>query len=112
MPARVQRGAELVELLERPDPRVDVAVVVDVVAAVGQRRGVEGAQPHGVDAELAQVVDLARDAAQVADAVAVRVGEAARVDLVDDRLPPPCRVLLGCAAAVSPRSDRTVTRTP
>ena len=32
------------------------------------------------------------DAAEVADAVAVRVGEAARVDLVDDRLPPPVAV--------------------
>ena len=37
--------------VERAQPRVDVAVVVDVVAAVGERRRVERAQPDRVDAE-------------------------------------------------------------
>jgi hypothetical protein len=38
-----------------------------------------------------EVVELAGDAGEVADAVAVRVGERARVDLVDDRVTPPRR---------------------
>ena len=85
----VQRGDHLVEVVQRAEPRVDVAVVVDVVAAVGQRGRVERAQPDRVDAEVAQVGDPRGDAGQVADAVAVGVGEAARVDLVDDGLAPP-----------------------
>jgi hypothetical protein len=89
----VERGHELVELREGADLGVHVAVVVDVVTAVGERGRVEGAQPHGVDAQLAQVVHAAGDPGQVADAVAVRVREAARVDLVDDRLPPPRRLV-------------------
>ena len=44
-----------------------------------------------VDAQVAQVVELGGHAGEVADAVAVAVGEAARVDLVEDGLLPPLR---------------------
>ena len=74
---------------ERAEDRVDVAVVGDVVAGVGLRRGVEGREPDGVDAEGAQVGQARGDAGEVTDAVAVAVGPRARVDLVDHRLAPP-----------------------
>ena len=92
MPRRVQRATISSKSAERAEPGVDVAVVVHVVAAVGQRRGVERAQPYRVHPERSQVRDPRRDAAQVADAVTVGVGEAARVDLVDHRLAPPVGV--------------------
>ena len=63
-------------------------VVADVVAVVVHRRAVDRGQPDHVHAETVQVVDVADDAAQVADAVAVGVGEAAGIDLVDDPAPP------------------------
>ncbi|MPM36628.1 hypothetical protein SDC9_83227 [bioreactor metagenome] len=88
----VQGRDHLVELLQSADPRVDVAVVGDVVAAVGQGGGVEGAQPDGVDPQLLEVVDPGDDASEVTDAVAVGVGEAAGIDLVDGRLAPPVGV--------------------
>ena len=88
-PALVQPGDQLVELLERAEQRVDVLVVADVVAVVGHRRPVDRAQPDDVDAEPLEVVEVVDDAAEVADAVAVAVGEAARVDLVDDGGLPP-----------------------
>ena len=44
-----------------------------------------------VDAQIDQVGQPPPDAAQVADAVAVRVLERARIDLVHDRSLPPCR---------------------
>ena len=74
---------------ERAEDRVDVAVVGDVVARVGLRRGVERREPDGVDAERAQVGQARGDAGEVTDAVAVAVGPRARVDLVDHRLAPP-----------------------
>ena len=85
----VQRGHHLVEVVQRAELRIDGAVVVDVVAAIGQRRGIERTQPDGVDAELGEVGHPRGDPSQVSDAVTVRVGEAAGVDLVDERLPPP-----------------------
>ncbi len=46
---------ERLRLGERPELRVDVAVVLHVVAAVGQRARVPGVEPDGVDAEVLQV---------------------------------------------------------
>ncbi len=64
--------------------RVDPAVVGDVVALVLERRGVERQQPEGGDPQLLEVVELAGEAGEVADAVAVGVRERAHVELVDD----------------------------
>ena len=88
----VQRGGHLVEVRQGAELGVHVAVVVDVVAAVGEGRGVERGEPDGVDPELLQVRDLGGDALDVAQAVTVGVGEAPRVDLVHRCLAPPVGV--------------------
>jgi len=82
----VRAGDQRVEVGERPEARVDVDVVGDVVAAVVPRRRVDGRQPQRVGAEVADVVEAGEDAPQVALAVAVGVLEGARIDLVDDRV--------------------------
>ena len=85
-------GGQGVEVVEGAQAGVDVPVVGDVVAAVGEFGGVEGAQPQGVHAQRGEVVRRRVMPSQVAEAVAVGVGEAAGVDLVDDGLPPPVGV--------------------
>src|SRR5439155_17269255 len=74
--------------LERAELRVDRGVVRDVVAEVGQRRGVERREPERVDAEPDEVVEALHDPAEVADTISVGVLERPGVDLVDDRLLP------------------------
>jgi hypothetical protein len=96
---------ETVHVLERAEDRIDVAVVGDVVAEVGHRRPVDRRQPHRVDPEPRQVIDVPADAVDVTDAVAVRVRERSRVDLVDDAATPPGQRL---GSAQGP----TVARTP
>ena len=71
---------------------VDRAVVGDVVAVVAQRRRVERQQPERGDAEVAQVVETRREPVEIADAVAVGVGERTDVQLVDDRVAEPVLV--------------------
>jgi hypothetical protein len=85
----VQPGRHLVEVGQGTDPGVDVAVIVDVVSSVGQRRRVERREPHGVHAERLEVRDPADDPGQISDPVIIRVGEAPRVDLIHHRLTPP-----------------------
>src|SRR5207247_8332284 len=80
---------ELIEVVHRPEDRIDRGVVRDVVAEVGERRGVDRRKPERVHAEIDEVVEALRDPSQVADPVAVRVLERAWVDLVDDRVLPP-----------------------
>ncbi len=74
---------------QRSERRVDGAVVGDVVTAVEERRGVPRVVPDGVDAEVAEVAEASAHAGKVADPVAVGVGEAAHVELIDDGVAPP-----------------------
>ena len=72
-----------IEILERAEDRIDVAIVGDVVAEILHRRGEERRQPDAGDAERGDVAEALRDSGQIADPVAVRVREAVRIDLVD-----------------------------
>ena len=74
---------------QRAERRVDRPVVGDVVAAVGERGGVPGVVPDGVDAELTEVAEPRPHAGEIADTVTVGVGEAAHVELIDDGVAPP-----------------------
>ena len=73
--------------------RMHALVVGDVIPVVAQRRGIEGEDPQGVDAEPLQVVELLRQPGKVADAVVVAVEEGADVRLVDDRVLVPERIM-------------------
>ena len=88
-PERAGLGDQLLGFPERPESGIDRAVVGDVVAGVGERRRVPRVEPERVDAERGQIRETRAHARQIADAVAVRVGEAPDVDLVDDRVAPP-----------------------
>jgi hypothetical protein len=77
---------ELAHVLDGAVRGIDLVVVGDIVAVVAQRRGVEGQQPDRGDAELLQIIKAGCEALEVADAVAVTIGEGAHVDLVDDRV--------------------------
>ena len=90
---RVRPRDERVEIRERAEDRVDVAIVGDIIAEVGHRRPEEGRQPNRLDTQARDMVEVRGDAGQVADAVAVRIGEAARIDLIDGGAVPPGTVL-------------------
>src|SRR4051812_8574955 len=100
---------QLVELRERPEHRLDVLIVADVVARVVLRRGVDRREPDDVHAQLGQMIQVRGDAAQITDPVAVGVREAPRVDLVDDRALEPAHA---AADYGSQRKRRTATNRP
>ena len=93
-----------VEVLQGPELGGDLLIVGDVVAVVVHRRGEDRRQPDDADAQRLQVVEPGNDAGDVAHAVAVAVGEAARIDLVHGGALPPFR--LGCGQTRSPRLRR------
>src|SRR5207342_3907506 len=85
-----------VEIVQRAEQGIDVAVVTDVVAGVTLRRAVERGQPDGVDVQFGKPGQLGGNPGEIADAVAVQVPERARVHLVDDgRTPPSGNVVCG-----------------
>ena len=103
MPRAARLAHQRVEVVERAVGGVDVAVVGDVVPPVPVGRAGDGREPHAGDAQAGQVVQLRDDAGQVADAVAVRVGVGAGVDLVEDAAVPPAAQSSG--PRVRARSD-------
>ena len=67
---------------------MDIAVVADIVAPVIERRGIDRGEPNRIDTQrsigaIIQVVQVRGDAVEVADAVTVRIGKAAHVDLIE-----------------------------
>src|SRR5580698_6648310 len=68
---------------------IDILVVGYIVAEVELRGWTARCDPDGVDAQLMQVVEPGCNPAQVAEAVVVAVGKAARIYLVDDGMLPP-----------------------
>jgi hypothetical protein len=82
-------GNERVEVGERAEVGVHVAVVGDVVAPVLVRRREGGVQPDAVDTEPLEVVETIAEPDQVSDPVVRRVRERARVDLIEHAGAPP-----------------------
>ena len=97
-PAPMGLPDQPVELGLGAEAGVDRLVIADVVADVEAGRRIDRRQPDGIDAEAGrtEVIEVIDDAAEVAGPVTVGVGEAARVDLVDDAIQPPST---GCIQA-------------
>ena len=89
MPASCASGDHPICLVQGSVDRFDVAIVGHVVAGVRHRRRVPRVDPDGIDAEARQVRQSSAQTGDVADAVAVPIGETADVDLVDDGGLPP-----------------------
>jgi hypothetical protein len=88
-PPVVGGSEQRVEVVERTEQRIDIAVVGDVVPGVGLGGDIERREPECIDLERSEIVQVLDDTAKVADAVTVGVGERARVDLVDHGIAPP-----------------------
>ena len=87
----VRGFGEFVEIVHGAEFRIDVAVIVDIIPAVGELARVEGAEPNRVDAQLLEVADAAGNTGDVAKAGTGGVLERTRIDLIDHRLMPPGR---------------------
>ena len=93
--ALVSLGDQAVEVGHGAVLGIDGFVVRNVVAEVNLRRGVDGGQPDGIDAEVFKVVEVRDDAFEIADAVVVGVREASWVNLVEDGVAPPVLLMSG-----------------
>ena len=92
----VRVGDQLLRLGQRAEGRVDVPVVGDVVTAVGHRRGKPGGEPDRVDAQIGQIRQLLSNPVEIADSVAIAIGETANINLINRGMTPPLvSVLLG-----------------
>ena len=87
--ALLRLGLQPIEIGHRAVLRIDRLVIGDIVTKIDLRRGEHRGQPDGSDAEFLQIIEVRSDSVQIADAVSIRIGETARIDLVDYRMLPP-----------------------
>src|SRR5580704_56801 len=79
----------MLEVLQCSVHGIDIFVIGDVVAEIELRRGIAGRNPNCIYADFVKIVEFGGDAIQVAYAVAVAVGEAARIDFIEHCVLPP-----------------------
>ena len=85
---------EVVDIAQRAEHRVDVVVVRDVVPVITQRRRIKRQQPERVDAQVLQVGQLLDQAAEITAAIGIAVHERPHVQLVDEGVLVPERVVV------------------
>ena len=80
---------QVVEVCQRTEAWIDVAIVGNVIAEINHRRRVDGGDPDRVDPKADKIFEPPPDPREVADAVVVGVLKGTWVDLIDHtRLPP------------------------
>ena len=75
---------EFFQIFHRAVARVNGTVVGHIITVVALGRGKKRGQPEIVNAQVGEIIQLGRDALQIAEAVTVRVHEGFRVNLVDN----------------------------
>src|ERR1700723_974711 len=86
---------EMLEVFQGSIHRVDIFVIRDVIAEIELRRWITRRNPNGIHAEVFQVIEFRGDAVEVADAIAIAVGEAAGINFIENGMLPPrvdCRI--------------------
>src|SRR3546814_2479382 len=78
---RMRRGDQAIEIFERAEQRIDIAIIGYVIAEISHWRGIERRYPDRVNAERDEIAKPALDALQVANAVAIGIEERTGIDL-------------------------------
>src|SRR5262245_3147066 len=74
--------------------RIDTGVVGDVVAIVLERRGIKWQQPDGIDSQVFQKIKLFGQTQKITEAVAIAVVKGTDVDLVENGVFVPLRIVI------------------
>ena len=87
---------QAVEIFQRAKQRINITVIGNIVSEIRHWRFKEWRNPDDVHTQRCHIRQLCCNARQVADAIAVTVGETARINLIDCGFTPPCGSLLCC----------------
>src|SRR5688572_17453604 len=83
---------EALKVIERAILGSNVGIVRDIIIYIELRRWEMRRQPDCVNAEVSEVIQTLGHADEIADAITIAVGKAARVDLIEHRRLPPLQI--------------------
>jgi hypothetical protein len=93
--ASCMSGAKQVpELAQGVVDGIDTRIIGNIITVIPLRRRIKGEQPECSYSQLLQVIQLANQALEIADAVSIGVGERLEVYLVNDGIPVPEGIVL------------------
>ncbi|MEJ1968368.1 MAG: hypothetical protein WDN03_06990 [Rhizomicrobium sp.] len=92
-PFGMRQRDEAAHVVDRAIVGMDAAIVRDVVAVVAPGRWIKRQEPDRSDAQFGEIVELVYQALKIADAVIVGIGERLDMELVDDRVLVPERIV-------------------
>ena len=95
-PPLVRLVKETLRILIGAVARGDLLVVSYIVSGIAEGRIVPGIHPHGVAAQVFDIVEAGDHARDIADAVAVGILEGLRIDLIKHSIRKPCGKPIGC----------------
>lgn|SRR5579862_731734 len=81
------------EVIQSAVVGVNGSIIRDVITVVTQGRGKKGHQPNRIDAKFLEIVQFLGEAAKIPDSIPRAVVESTDVDLVDDSVFVPERIL-------------------
>ena len=87
--ALMRLGKQFIHIVKRAEHRIYALVIRDIVAVVILRGLVDRAQPQHINAQVGEIIQAAGDALDIAEAIAIGVLEATRVNLVHHGVRPP-----------------------
>ena len=88
---------QMLEVVQRAIHRIDVFVIRDVITEVDLGRGIARCDPNGIDPKIFQIIQMGVDALEIANAIIVTIGKAARINFIEDHmLPPLVTFRIGC----------------
>jgi hypothetical protein len=93
-PPLVGRLQEFLEVAHGAVHGVDAVIVRRVITVIPQRGGIKRQQPDGRDAQAFQIIEFGREPLEIADAVAVAVGERPNVNFINDGVLIPDRIVV------------------
>ena len=88
-PVPVRLRDKLVHIVKRPEHRVYILVIRNIVAVIILRRPVYRGQPDNIYAQISQVIQARRDPAQIPYAITISILERPGIYLIYDSIRPP-----------------------
>ena len=89
-------GDQALHVLHGAEAGVDIVIVGNIIPLIRHRRTVHRRKPENFHTQLLQLVQLADDAGDIADPVAVGIAKALRIDLIGGFALPPLPLHRSC----------------
>ena len=82
-------GNQLLHVFIGAESRINLVVILNIIALVGKRRKKAGRNPDNINSEFLQIIELFNNPLDVSNSIPLRILKTLRINLISDLLLPP-----------------------